>query len=101
MLSDPVEAPNVWKGDELGDTSRWIIHLAEEDFEDFERALGHVSKKKLAAVTDVRAEDFPLPAFRARIDDIVDRLEHGLGFVLLRGLPIYDRFSEQDATTIY
>jgi len=31
----------------------------------------------------------------------VDRLEHGLGLVLLRGLPIYDRFSVDEATTIY
>lgn len=101
ILTEPVAAPHVWRGDELGDTSRWIIPLAEEDFADFERALEHVSKKQFADVTEVRAEDFPLPVFRGRIDDIVDRLEHGLGFVLLRGMPIYDRFSEPDATTIY
>ena len=43
----------------------------------------------------------PLPHFQERIDDIVDRLEHGLGLVLLRGLPIYDRFSVDEATMIY
>src|SRR6266567_3630693 len=47
------------------------------------------------------AEDFPLSHFQERIDDIVDRLEHGLGLVLLRGLPIYDRFSEDEAAIIY
>ena len=68
ILTEPVAAPNLWRGDELGDTSRWIIPLTEEDFADFERALEHVSKKPLADVTEVRAEDFPLPVFRGRID---------------------------------
>jgi hypothetical protein len=101
ILTEPVSAPSVWRGDELADTGRWIIRFTEEDFADFERALAHVSKKHLEDVTELRAEDFPLPVFRQRIDDIVDRLEHGLGLVLLRGLPIYDRFSVDEATMIY
>jgi hypothetical protein len=101
ILTEPVAAPNVWRGDELAEAGGWIIRFTEEDFADFERALAHVAKRNLTAVTDIRAEDFPLPHFRERIDDIVGRLEHGLGLVLLRGLPIYDRFSEDEATTIY
>ena len=101
ILTEPVSAPNVWRGDEFADAGRWIIRFAEEDFADFERALAHVSKKHFKDVTEIRAEDFPLPHFQERIDDIVDRLEHGLGLVLLRGLPIYDRFSEDEATIIY
>jgi Taurine catabolism dioxygenase TauD, TfdA family len=31
----------------------------------------------------------------------VNRLEHGQGLVLLRGLPIYDRFTEREAAIIY
>jgi hypothetical protein len=79
ILTEPVSAPNVWRGDGLADTGGWIIRFAEQDFADFERALAHVSKKHLTGVTEIRAEDFPLPHFQARIDDIVDRLEHGLG----------------------
>jgi hypothetical protein len=101
VLTEPVAAPSVWRGDELTDAERWIVPFTEEDLTDFERALAAVSASDVADVTDLRAEDFPLPRFRERIDDIVDRLEHGLGIVLLRGLPIYDRFSEQQATIIY
>jgi len=101
ILTEQVSAPNVWRGDELADTGRWIIRFAEEDFADFERALTHVRKKHLKDVTEIRAEDFPLPHFQERIDDIVDRLENGLGLVLLRGLPIHDRFSVGEATIIY
>jgi hypothetical protein len=100
ILTKPVSAPNVWRGDELADNRCWTVHFSEEDFADFERALAHVSKKHLRDVTEILAEDFPLPHFRERINDIVDRLEHGAGLVLLRGLPIYDRFSEDEATTI-
>jgi hypothetical protein len=101
ILAEPVSAPSVWRGDELADAGGWIIRFTEEDFADFERALAHVSKRRLMDVTEIRAEDFPLPHFRQRIDDIVDRLEQGLGLVLLRGLPTYDRFSVDEATMIY
>ena len=101
ILTEPVSTPNVWRGDELADAGRWIIPFEEEDFADFERALAQVSNKHFKDVTEIRAEDFPLPHFRERIDDIISRLENGLGFVLLRGLPIYDRFSVVQATTIY
>jgi hypothetical protein len=101
ILTEPVSAPNVWRGDDLAATGGWIIRFTEEDFADFERALAHVSKKHFTGVTEIRAEDFPLPHFHGRIDDVVDQLEHGLGLVLLRGLPIYERFSADEATTIY
>ena len=101
ILTELVSAMNVWRGDELAEAGRWIIRLTEEDFADFERALTHVAKKQVNDVTEIQAQDFPLPHFQERIDDIVDRLEHGLGFVLVRGLPIYDRFSAADAATVY
>jgi hypothetical protein len=101
ILTEPVSAPSVWRGDELAGTDRWIIRLTEEDFADFELALAHVAKKRFQDVTEIRAEDFPLRHVRERIDDIVDRLQRGLGLVLLRGLPIYDRFSEEEAAVIY
>ncbi len=101
ILTEPVSAPNVWRGHELAEDGRWIVRFTEDDFADFEQALAHVARKQPGDVTRIRAEDFPLPHFRQRIDDVVDRLENGLGLVLLRGLPIYDRFSVDEATTIY
>ena len=101
ILTEPVSAMNVWRGDEFADAGRWLIGFSEDDFADFERALAHVSRKQIDDVTEIGAEDFPLHHFRERIDDIVDRLEHGLGFVLLRGLPVYDRFSEDDAAIVF
>ena len=101
ILTEPVSAPNVWTGDELANAGRWIIRFTEEDFTDFERAIALVAKKNFGDVTGIQAEDFPLPHFQERIGDIVDRLENGIGLVLLRGLPIYDRFSEDEATIIY
>jgi hypothetical protein len=73
ILTERVSAPNVWTGDELADAGRWIIRFTEEDFADFERALAHVSKRHLKDATEIRAEDFPLPHFQERIDDIVNR----------------------------
>jgi hypothetical protein len=44
ILTEPVSAPSVWRGDELADAGRWSIRFTEEDFADFERALAHVSE---------------------------------------------------------
>jgi hypothetical protein len=101
VLAEPVVGPSVWRADDLGDGDRWIIHLDEEDFADFERALAHVSAAGPRPVTQIRVHDFPLTHFLDRIEDILGRLEQGHGLVLLRGLPIYDRFSEDQAAAIY
>jgi hypothetical protein len=90
ILTEPVSAPSVWTGDELSGTGHWVIHFTEEDLADFGRALANVPEEHVRDVTQIRAEDFPLPHFQERIAGIVDRLERGVGFVLLRGLPIYD-----------
>ncbi len=55
ILTEPVSAPNVWRGDELTDNGRWIIRFTEEDFADFERAVAHVSKKHLKDITEIRS----------------------------------------------
>ena len=43
ILTEPVAAPSVWRGDELG--GGWIVRFTKGDLADFERALAHVSKK--------------------------------------------------------
>jgi hypothetical protein len=101
MLTEPVIGASVWRGDELTDPDRWMIQLGEEDFADFERALAHVWRLRVADVTELRAGDFQFAGFGDRIADIVNRLEHGLGLVLVRGLPIYERFTEHGAAAIY
>ncbi len=100
ILTEAITGPSVWRGDELH-PDRWIMPFTEDDLADFERALALVSAKQVSGLADIQAEDFPLPHFQHRIEDIVDRLEHGLGLVLLRALPIYDRFSEEEAAVIY
>jgi len=101
ILTEAVTGPSVWRGDELTDSDSWIIRFTEQDFADFERALRHASGKSADDLSGIRIEDFPLPHFERRIEEIVEKLEHGLGLVLLRGLPIYDRFSVEEATVIY
>jgi hypothetical protein len=101
ILTEPVSGANIWRGDELADAGQWTIPFAEEDLTDFERALAGVYGKHFGDITEIQSRDFPLPHFQERIKDIAERLEHGLGFVLLRGLPVYDRFSEDEAAAIY
>jgi hypothetical protein len=63
ILTEPVSAPDVWRGDEIAGAGDWVIRFTEDDFADFERALAHVAAKHPTDVTEIRAEDFPLPHF--------------------------------------
>lgn len=101
IRTEPVTDASVWRGEDLRDASRWMIRLTEDDLAGFERALARLPAGLRRDVTRIAAADFPLPGFGDRIGDILRRLEHGLGFVLLRGLPVPGRFSEEEAGLIF
>jgi Taurine catabolism dioxygenase TauD, TfdA family len=65
---------------------------------DFERGLHRSADLSL---TSIQPQDFPLPHFGERLERIVAVLESGSGLALLRGLPVFSRFSQEQATRIY
>lgn len=98
ILENPVEGPAVWRGDELALSDDWIVHLDETELIEFERVLSRV---RASAVDELLPEDFTWPTFREKIDAVRRELDHGRGFVVLRGLPVHDRFSKEDVTRLY
>jgi len=86
----PRAGPGVWTGATML-PSHWMLPVG-----------GEAAAELLAAVAasggirPERPEDAPLPHFGAVLRDAADRLEHGAGFVLLRGLAA-DRFTAESA----
>jgi len=97
-LREAVTHPGAWRGPEIQNDSGWIMTLDREAVAEIDAALRQVKARGIA-IPFARSE-FPLPTLRARLDEIPDRLERGLGFVLLRGLP-RERFSDDDCELIY
>ena len=98
VTREKITAPAAWVGPEIADDPSWVLTLDNRAIEEIDAALSAVKRAGLAI--PFGKEDFPLPTFSATIDTIPDRLEEGLGFVQLRGLP-RERYSDTDCELIY
>jgi hypothetical protein len=95
----PIESAAVWTGREMAGRRDWLHVLSPAEIDDLDRAVAHARalEKPLDALT--RA-DFPLTALAHASERWLDTLEHGAGFLLVRGAPV-ERYGERDATLAY
>jgi hypothetical protein len=98
-VSGPLAGGAAWLGEELAHTDTWIHVLTAAEIAELTTALGAVRERRLA-LHEIGRTDFPLPSLGSTIDLWADELDHGRGFLLVRGLPV-DRYTEEDVSTIY
>lgn len=99
-MTTPVESPADWRGADLQQhPGGWVHPLTASEIAELACAIAHVKSlgKELRQVT---AHDFPLVALRPALADWLERLERGLGFVLVRGFPVRE-WTKQDAAIAY
>jgi hypothetical protein len=94
-----ITGPEAWLGRDMAASTSWIHRLSPRAIDEIDVALRGVRKRGLAWPKFGR-EDFPLPTFSREIADVLDELENGRGFVLLRGLPV-ERYSDEELKTLY
>jgi Taurine catabolism dioxygenase TauD, TfdA family len=87
-----------WRGDSLQDSDEWLVELSEADLDEFKHGVEAVASMDVLAIT---REDFPLPRFSQRLRNVIDTVENGRGFAVIRGLPVYQRFSEEQCAKIF
>ena len=92
LVRTPVADPAAWRGEELAARDDWVTTLDPPLIAELDAALDQVESRGIDTL-EIRKEDFPLPGFSAVRDSILGALEGGLGFVLLRGLPV-ERWDE-------
>ena len=99
-LPDRQDIPAAWYGCDLAaHEGRWLKPLSADEIEELEQ----VAEAFLASGRDIgsiTAEDFPLPLTGPRLAGLRHTLMHGIGFELLRGLPV-GSFSRQVSAAIY
>ena len=98
VIREPIDTPDAWVGPEIQGDPRWLHILSDAEVAEIDAALQAVK----AAGTEIpfAAEDFPLPTFRARLDELMDRVSNGLGVILIRGVP-RDRYTDEECGLIY
>lgn len=87
----PRAGPNVWAGETMLPT-HWMLPVGGEAAGELLGAAG----KAAGGARPERPEDAPLPLLAPVLRNAADRLEHGAGFALLRGLAA-DRFTPETA----
>lgn len=99
-LPDAFTGPAAWVGAELQKTpGAWLYHLAADEVADLERAARHYLS--LARdIGEITKEDFPLGPFAAHLEGLSEKLLHGIGVEVLRGLPV-ERYSQEMAAAIF
>ena len=76
-----------WKVSDLNIKKDWIFELQENDQKELIDATNQAIKSK-KELFDLKASDFPLNKFKKKIDLAKHQLGKGLGFAILRNLPI-------------
>ncbi|HEX3252662.1 MAG TPA: TauD/TfdA family dioxygenase [Pyrinomonadaceae bacterium] len=97
-LPPEVRDRSVWYGAELARRDDWIKRLSDAEIDEVRRAVEQVEAKgsnvELASLT---ATDCPLPALGPRLQNLLDEVLNGRGFVLIKGLPVGDWTRRQAA----
>jgi len=95
-----IDIPSASLGAEMkANPERWLISLAAGEIAELEHAaesyLGR--SKEIAGITK---ESFPLPRFGAHLEGLKTKILTGLGFEVIRGLPVAN-YSLEFAATIF
>jgi alpha-ketoglutarate-dependent taurine dioxygenase len=94
---DVVDHPSAWRAADMADESAWTITLDDHHVDELDNALAGVRDRPYDAIT---RDDFSLPTFSKVLDDVVDIVENGRGFVVLRGIPV-ERHELDDVRRLY
>ncbi len=95
---DILVGPGAWIGSKIQNDPSWIHRLADAEVAEIDAALAHV--KRVEARIPFAVEHFPLPKLAAVLDELLEEIENGRGFVLLRGIP-RERYTDEECELIY
>jgi len=93
-----ITGPAAWTGRDIQNDPSWIYRLDARTVEEIDSALAQV--KRSGARIPFAADVFPLPRFAPMLDTLLDEIENGRGFVLLRGIP-RGRYTDEECELLY
>jgi hypothetical protein len=97
--TEPIRDASVWSGDDLRRDQSWKLSLTSQQTADMAKALKQVKERGLQ-FAEILRDDFPLPSLRETLQNILDELRSGRGFVVLSGFPT-DEYEIEDLEKLY
>ncbi len=99
IASAPVECEAAWRGDSLPPLDELAYHLSALEREELPAAVSHALS--LGRETrELTAGDFPLPTLAPRFDEWRDAIRDGIGFQVIRGVPV-ERWSQAESELFF
>ena len=96
----PVEGTRVWRGPDLAQrTDDWTYRLNADDIAALDAAVAQIAAQDLD-VLEITPDRFSLPGLEDSLKRIEDDLQKGLGFKVIRGVPV-DRYDIREAAIAY
>lgn len=95
-----IKTPSAWYGHELAkDTKAWITQLSSDEAFELEKAAERFQSDGLD-LANISPENFSLPLLAPKLTQLRNDLMQGIGFCLMRGLPVQE-YSQKKAATIF
>ena len=94
LLTTVLDDPAAWRGDRMAGRNDWVLALDGAMVAELEAAVSAVAERGID-LFEVTRGDFPLARMHRPFEAMLDELEGGRGFVLLKGLPVA-RWSEAE-----
>ncbi|NOD47282.1 MULTISPECIES: TauD/TfdA family dioxygenase [unclassified Ruegeria] len=99
-LPAQITGPSVWNGREMAARqNEWLLHLSPGDVADLEQAARHYLSLG-RDIGEITKTDFPLRRFNGHLETLKDTLINGIGFEVIRGLPV-ETYSQEMAAAIF
>jgi hypothetical protein len=88
-----------WRAADVADPEAWTLHLDDTDRAELDHAL-RTARAKSGDPLELGREDFPLGQLASKLDDVVDVLLNGRGFMRIGTLDA-SLYSDDDLTLLY
>eukprot|EP01121_Diplochlamys_sp_Union-15-3_P019013 TRINITY_DN7055_c0_g1_i1.p1 TRINITY_DN7055_c0_g1~~TRINITY_DN7055_c0_g1_i1.p1 ORF type:complete len:348 (+),score=60.40 TRINITY_DN7055_c0_g1_i1:60-1103(+) len=94
----PISGPAAWYGNNLKE-SDWTYVFTAQDLEEIDKAVHKVVDNNVE-FTSINKESFQLATLGPKLEAIQNQILNGIGFILLKGLPV-NKYSIQQTAIAY
>ncbi len=89
-----LKSPAAWKGTELVGREDWQYRLTDAEANEVEAAFQRFADRRVSLL-EAAQNDFPLPTLGPKLATLLDKLERGYGFLVVRGLPVANKSPDE------